>query len=394
MNSFVIQQGLVERVLDMAIAIQQIPSPTFKEGRRAAFVYERFRSEGLSDVSLDALGNVVGRLPGSGNAEPLVVSAHLDTVFPEDTPLNVRREADKVYGPGIGDNALGLAGLFGLLWAVRHATLQRFEQDLSELVTKPLQGLPSGLPGDIWLVANVGEEGLGNLRGMSAVVDRFAARVRAYVILEGMALGQVYHRGLSVKRYQITACTPGGHAWVDYGAPSAIHELAALITRLCALPLPAQPRASMNVGVISGGTTVNTIASHAECLLDLRSEDHETLSSLTSQVEEMVKAGQRPGVQFIYQVVGERPAGALPSDHPLVRLAARCLEAQGIQATLNIGSTDANLPLSRGLPAISVGLTTGSGAHTCGEYIYVQPLRLGLAQLLGLVESVWNDPRK
>jgi len=397
MNSSVIHQNLVERVLEMAIAIQQIPAPTFKEGRRGAFVYERFQAEGLSDVSMDALGNVVGRLPGSGNAKPLVVSAHLDTVFPEGTPLDLHREADQIYGPGIGDNALGVAGLLGLFWAIPHKTFQRPRQDLSELKTKPLQGLPSQIspfPGDLWLVADVGEEGLGNLRGMSAIVDRFARQAQAFIVLEGMALGQVYHRGLSVKRYQIIARTAGGHAWVEYGSPSAIHELAALITRLCALPLPAQPRASMNVGVISGGTTVNTIASQAECLLDLRSEDQETLFRLASQVEALAKSCSRPGVQFEYQVVGERPAGALLAAHPLVRLAAHSLGAQGIQPALNIGSTDANLPLSRGLPAVCIGLTTGSGAHTSGEYINVQPLRLGLAQLLDLVESIWGYQRK
>ena len=169
---------LVERVLEMAMAIQQIPAPTFSEAQRATFILERFQAEGLSDVSMDSVGNVYARMPGAGSgrsahsarsAPPLVVSAHMDTVFPIGTPLNLRREANKVYGPGIGDNATGVAGLFGLLWGLRDGSF--------------------GLPGDLWLVGNVGEEGLGNLCGMSAVVDRFRADVRAYLILEGMALG-------------------------------------------------------------------------------------------------------------------------------------------------------------------------------------------------------------
>ncbi len=366
---------LVERVLEMAIAIQQIPAPTFGEAQRATFILERFQAEGLSDVSMDPVGNVYARLPGARSARsarsapPLVVSAHLDTVFPKDTPLNVRREADKVYGPGIGDNATGVAGLFGLLWGLRGGSL--------------------GLPGDVWLVANVGEEGLGNLCGMTAVVDRFGSDVRAYLIVEGMALGQVYHRGLSVRRYQISACTPGGHAWVDFGQPSAIHELAGLITRLCALPIPGQPRTSMNVGVVSGGTTVNTIAAQATCLLDLRSEGGQVLARLAGQVEAQIEAGNRPGVQFSWKIVGERPAGRIPPDHPLVRLAVRCLKLQNLQPLLNIGSTDANIPLSRGLPAVCVGLTTGSGAHTVEEYINTRPLEMGLAQLLALVKGVF-----
>ncbi len=366
---------LVKRVLKMAIAIQQIPAPTFGEGRRAAFVLERFQGEGLCDVSVDPVGNVYARLPGAGSARsapPLIVSAHLDTVFPEDTPLNLRREADRVYGPGIGDNATGVAGLFGLLWGLQDS---------------------HGLPGDVWLVANVGEEGLGNLCGMSAVVDRFGPDVRAYIVLEGMALGQIYHRGLSVRRYEISACTSGGHAWVDFGRPSAIHELAGLITRLCSMPIPGQPRTSMNVGVISGGTTVNTIAAQASCLLDLRSEGGQVLARLARQVEAQIEVGNRTGVQFSCQVVGERPAGQIPSSHPLVRLAKRCLEAQGVHPLLNIGSTDANIPLSRGIPSVCVGLTSGSGAHTVEEYILTQPLELGLAQLLALVDGVFQSNR-
>lgn len=358
---------IVERVLEMAIAIQQIPAPTFNEAHRAAFVLERFKDEGLSDVSLDNVGNVYARLPGVGKAAPLVVSAHLDTVFPEDTPLDFRRQAEKIYGPGIGDNATGIAGLFSLLWGVRE-----------------------GLPGDVWLVANVGEEGLGNLCGMSAVVDRFGSDTLAYLVVEGMALGQIYHRGLSVRRYEISACTPGGHAWVDFGKPSAIHELAGLITRLCALPIPMQPRSSMNVGMVSGGTTVNTIAAQATCLLDLRSEDKDVLNRLVRQVETQIESGNGAGVQFSWRIVGERPAGQIAVNHPLIRQAVRCLEALGIQPLLNIGSTDANIPLSRGLPAICIGLTTGGGAHTPEEYINTRPLALGLTQLLTLVESIFQ----
>jgi acetylornithine deacetylase/succinyl-diaminopimelate desuccinylase-like protein len=286
----------------------------------------------------------------------------------------VRREADRIYAPGIGDNALGVAGLFAILWAMR----------------KKSSPHPSRLPGDLWLVANVCEEGLGNLRGMSAVVDRFGAQARAYLVVEGMALGQIYHKGLSVQRYRICAHTPGGHAWVDHGQPSAIHELAALITHLYALPLPHEPRTSLNVGVISGGTTINTIAAQAECLLDLRSESQVVLVDMAGQVEALIQAGNRQDVTMSFEIVGQRPAGELPSDHPLLRLAKSCLEAQGIQALPNIGSTDANIPLSRGLPAICIGLTSGGGAHTSGEYILTRPLEMGLAQLLNFVEAVFR----
>jgi di/tripeptidase len=270
-----------------------------------------------------------------------------------------------------------------LVWALR----QRWG------LPKPDQGrtprLP--LPGDIWLVANVGEEGLGNLSGMRAVVDRFGDGTRAYLILEGMALGQVYHRALGVQRYRITVRTPGGHSWVDFGKPSAIHELAALITSLTALPIPRRPRTSLNVGVISGGTTVNTIAAEASLHLDLRSEGSRALDSLAAGVEELVETANRGEIQVIAEITGRRPAGKIGANHPLVRLARRSLESVGLQPNLGIGSTDANIPLSRGLPAVCLGLTTGGGAHTLNEYINTHPVSQGLDQLVAVIEGVFRE---
>jgi tripeptide aminopeptidase len=366
------EPNLIARTLQMAVTIQQIPAPTFAESRRAAFVHQGFSEAGLSDVSIDEAGNVYGRLPGQGTARMVVVSAHTDTVFPAGTDLSLRREADKIHGPGIGDNSLGVAGLFGLLWDLQ------------------ANGQAGSLPGDLWLVANACEEGLGDLRGMRRVVERFNDEPLAYIILEGMALGQIYHRGLGVQRYRITIRCPGGHSWVDYGRPSAIHELAALVTRLAALPLPRRPRTSLNVGVIQGGTSINTIAAEAWLELDLRSEGDHALSDLTNRVEGLVKAANRPHVEATCEVIGRRPAGKLPTNHPLVQLAGECLQAQGLRPSLGIGSTDANIPLSRGLPAVCIGLTNGSGAHTVKEFIFTQPLARGLAQVLALVEGAFE----
>jgi len=366
---------LISRLLDLAIAIQQIPAPTFYEQKRAEFVRERFLEEGLADVEMDAVGNVYGCLKATRHSSPvtrpLVVTAHLDTVFPQSVELTIRREPQRVTGPGIGDNAISLAGLLGLVWALRERGIC--------------------LADDFWLVANVCEEGLGDLRGMKAVVNRFGATTngpRAYIVLEGMALGQVYHRALGVRRYQIAVKTAGGHSWVDYGRPSAVHELAALAARLAALRLPTAPRTTLNVGKISGGISVNTIAPEAALELDLRSEGAETLIEVARQVEALARGVERAGVAVEVQVVGERPAGEMPADHPLVRLAQECLRAQGIAPNLNIGSTDANAPLSRGIPAITIGLTTGSGAHTVHEYINVKPLEKGMEQLVRLVSGV------
>ena len=362
---------LINKVLDLAIEIQQIAAPTFAEDRRAIFIQTLFQAERLSDVYRDEAGNVFGRLPGAGKTRPLIVSAHLDTVFPAGTDLRVQRQPGRIYGPGIGDNSLGVAGLFGLLWALRRGGIT--------------------LPGDLWVVANVCEEGLGDLRGIRAVVSRFQDQPLAYIVLEGMALGQVYHRGLGVRRYRIEFHTAGGHSWVDYGQPSANHELAYFVTQLTSLQLPLRPRTTLNVGVIAGGFSVNTIAAQAHFELDLRSEGIEELEGLSAQVEEFVNRSQRPNLQISARLIGDRPAGELPATHPLVTLVAGSLEAVGVTPVLNIGSTDANIPLSLGLPAVCIGLTAGSGAHTLKEYILINPVGQGLMQVLLTVEAAFKQ---
>jgi tripeptide aminopeptidase len=373
---------LIDRILDLLIAIQQIPAPTFSEQKRAKFLRGHFLAEGLANVEMDAVGNVYGCLEptpiirhSSLLPRPLVVSAHMDTVFPEDTDLRHFREAGRIAGAGIGDNATGLAGLLGLVWLLR-------ERKIS-------------LPGNVWLVANVCEEGLGNLRGMNAILDRFGREANspspiAYLVLEGLALGQVYHRALGVQRYRITAHTGGGHSWIDYGKPSAIHELTALAAHITALKIPSAPRTTLNVGRISGGTSVNTIAAEASLELDLRSENPQSLSALVKQVEEIVREANKQDVSVAAEVIGQRPAGEIPAAHPLVKLAEECLKGQGIEPNLAIGSTDANAPLSRGFPAICLGLTRGGGAHTVHEYIETEPLRKGMEQVLQFVKNLWG----
>jgi tripeptide aminopeptidase len=241
---------------------------------------------------------------------------------------------------------------------------------------------------DVWFVANVGEEGLGDLRGMRGVVERFGSNVIGYLILEGLALGHVYHRAIGVRRYRITAKTAGGHSWADYGQPSAVHELASLVTRLTAIRLPRQPRTTMNVGTFGGGTGINVLASEAKCELDLRSEDPKALVKLTYQVEKLFKDADREGVKIMAEIIGERPTGEIPVDHPLVQLAVDCTREQGLEAVLTIGSTDANIPLSLGIPAVVMGITTGGGAHTLHEYIDIEPVGKGMDGVVRFVEGV------
>ncbi len=368
---------LSERVLELAIQIQQIPAPTFSEGQRGEFVRDLFLKEKLKDVSMDSLGNVFARLPGKQKkAKELVVSAHLDTVFPPSINLQVKKEAERVIAPGIGDNSLGVAALFGILWSLR-------ERDVM-------------LEHDVWFVANVGEEGLGDLRGMRGVVERFGADpstssergVLGYLVLEGLALGHVYHKAIGVKRYRIMAKTAGGHSWSDYGQPSAVHELASLVTQLTAFRLPREPRTTMNVGVISGGTGINVLAAEAKCELDLRSEDPKALTKLVHQVEDLLINASREGVKITAEVIGERPAGEISVGLAFVQLAVDCTREQGLEAILTSGSTDANIPLSEDIPAVVMGVTTGGGAHTVNEFIDVKPIELGMNSLIRFVERV------
>lgn len=373
----IINPKVIDRVVNLTEKIQQIAAPTFDEYQRAEFIFNTFREHGLKDVELDPMGNVFAHIKGQGRKPPLIVSAHLDTVFPGGTDLTITRKIEKITGPGIGDNSLGLAGLFGLYWI------------LGDKSPNQSQRLPKTC--DVWLVANVAEEGLGNLKGMQAVVNRFDNEVTAYIILEGMSLGYIYHRALGVKRYQINVHTRGGHSWLDYGKPSAIHILADLIGKIKNLYFPADPRTSYNVGVISGGTTINTIAAEASLQLDLRSLSPSVLETVSNQVEDLVEVENLKGGEEIYihaDVVGERPAGVIPTEHSLVKKAFQCHIQNGIEPKLNVGSTDANIPLSRGYPAICMGLTTGGGAHTTSEYIDIAPVGQGLGILVDLIQML------
>ncbi len=375
----------IQRIVDLAIQIQQIPAPTFHEAQRAEFIRRLFVEEGLKDVSIDEVGNVYGLLPTENspgvNRKPLIISAHLDTVFPLDMDLSARLDNDKVYGIGIGDNSMGVAALVGLIWLLR------------EILPSPPPSPEGrgGIRGDIWFVANVSEEGLGDLRGMKAVVDRFGSDVLAYLVLEGLALGHIYHRAVGVKRYRITVKTRGGHSWSDYGEPSAVLELSKLVVQLSALKLPISPRTTMNVGKIHGGTSINVIPAEASLELDLRSEGASELVELVEGVERLIEAAGRPGVRFEAEVIGERPAGEMSANHPLVRLAEECLIEQGMEPHLTSGSTDANIPLSKGFPALVLGVTRGGGAHTKNEFMEVKPVAQGMEQLVRFVERVFGN---
>lgn len=379
--------GQLERLIDLCIAIQQIPAPTGAEADRAAWVESRMRAIGLADVERDHLDNVYGRICGAGAPvhPALLVSAHTDTVFPQETDLQVRRMSNGLLrGPGIGDNSTGVAGLLTLA------------ETLTQLAAPPV---------DIWLVANSMEEGVGDLRGMRQVVNKLEtghrpqasavqrrAPLGAALVLEGMGLGRIVHQALGVRRYRTSATAPGGHSWGDFGAASAVHGLVSVAEEMLKLQLPQTPRTTFNIGRIGGGTSINTIAQEAWMELDLRSASPQTLTWLDGRIQRIVErhaAARRArddGLTLRHEQIGHRPAGALSFQHPLVQAACTILQEIGVKerSDARISSTDANLPLSREIPAVCVGLTDGGDAHRLSEWIDPSPLAKGMQQLLYL----------
>lgn len=353
------------QIIDLAITVQQIPAPTFAEKKRADFVQQQFVQLGLLDIHQDELWNVYGRFPGSYPVSPpVIISAHTDTVFPAETDLSIKKDGRFLYGPGLGDNSSGVAGILTLA------------QTLHTFNLRP--------QADLWFVANVGEEGLGDLRGMRAVVNKFG-RQATYLVVEGGLYGQISHQAIGVRRYRIDVKTPGGHSWGNFGSPSAIHELGHLIVAIAGLQVPSDPKTTYNVGVIEGGNSINSIAQTASLWLDLRSEEPANLSQLVRTVEEMVgrENGRKPNVSITMTQIGDRPAGHIPRTAPVVVWAEAALRYMGCQDVgYRTSSTDANIPLSLGIPSVCIGLMQSGNSHRLDEYIDPANLPQGMGQLL------------
>ncbi len=366
-------QPTVERLLSRAkvaladtialtVQIAEIPAPTGAEEERAAFVAREMTAIGLRDVHTDAVGNVIGRRSGTGGGQTVMLAAHTDTVFSAETKLTVRRNTERIAGPGVGDNSLGVAAML---------TTARLMQTLDITTTS-----------DVLFVADVGEEGLGDLRGMREAVRAHRDHLGSVIAVEGHNLGRVTHRAVGSRRYRITVQGPGGHSWGNYGRPNAIHILAKLITDLVALPIPSSPKTSLSVGTIEGGVSVNTIAPSASILVDLRSISQANLERLAAHLERTVRAVRIGDVQVTADILGDRPAGDLPADAPIVRTCLDTLRALGIAPTLDASSTDANVPIGLGIPAVCVGVAEGGSAHRLEEYIRIATIPTGLQQLL------------
>jgi len=355
------------------IRITEIPAPTFSEAARGTYLAKLFSEAGLK-VTTDDVGNVIGERSGTSNAIVMVV-AHLDTVFP-DTSVHVRRDGERLYAPGITDNGAGLVALVTLARAMRDAKIATADT--------------------ILFVADVGEEGEGNLRGMRKLVDSYRGRLRYVIALDGAATDYVVTAALASRRVEVTISGPGGHSWSDFGSPNPIHAAARAIAQFVNTPLPESPRASFNVGEIQGGTSVNSIPASASFKVDLRSESDGEIAKLEAALRKAVQAGLSDEMSAArsrnmsgkpldveFKVLGVRPAGELPADSPLRAAAQAADDFLGNKSRNELSSTDANIPLSLGIPAIAMGAGgLSAGAHSTAEWYNPLGRELGLKRAL------------
>jgi tripeptide aminopeptidase len=337
------------------IRICQIAAPPFHESDRGAAIKTAFERMGLSNVRIDRVGNVLGQRPGVTTRPHVVVAAHLDTVFQDRTDVRVTREGRSLKGPGIGDNCRGLA----VLLAVAAST--------AKLPTR----------GSITFVADVGEEGLGDLRGVRELFrTTLKGEVDQFVSIDGAGLF-LTTAGVGSHRYRVTFSGSGGHSYAAFGTPNPIHAMGRAIEKIAQLNVPAQPKTTFSVGRVSGGTSVNAIASECWMEVDLRSAGAAELAALTEKFDRAIDAAVReenarwtsaPGVSAKRELVGDRPAGRTPDDAPIIRRAQQAARALGISLPQNESSTDANLPMQLNVPAVTIGGGgAGSGQHTTNE---------------------------
>src|SRR5579872_4319565 len=325
--------------------IAEIPAPPFKESVRGSYVLQRFRELGLKDAAIDAEGNVIGLRKGSGPGRPkLVISAHQDTVFPEGTDVSVKEKDGVAFAPGIGDDSRGLAALLSLLKAM----------NTNDIATV----------GDVMFVATVGEEELGNLRGVKALF-RDHADIDGFISIDGMGITRIVNQGTGSHRYEFIFKGPGGHSFQEFGLPSAIHAMGRAIAKISDLETPAEPKTTFTVGTVRGGTSVNAIAAEARMAVDMRSDSTDELLKLEARLLGLVKQAvaeenarwKTDKLTVEIKLIGDRPAGIVALDSPIVQATQRSVVALTPTQRVKFAgsSTDSNLAMSLGIPAVTIG---------------------------------------
>jgi tripeptide aminopeptidase len=373
-----------DRFVNELITLTEIPAPPFKEQKRAAAFMEMLRGVGLSDVEMDTEGNVMGIRKGTVGTSMLAVVAHLDTVFPDGTDVRVRRQGTKLFAPGVGDNSRALALLLTLVRAMNAA---RIPTDA-----------------DILFVGNVGEEGDGDLRGVKHLLQsgKYTGRIQRFVAIDGLDQSELTNGALGSKRYRVTFTGPGGHSFRAFGVVSPAFAMGNAMTRLGRTHVSTKPKTTFNVGVVAGGTSVNAVPTETSMDVDLRSESRDELSRLVEVFEDVVQAAVDEENQIRstaegrivadIKLIGDRPAGESAVDSPLVTTTAAALKAFGLTPRYSSGSTDANIPISLGIPAVTIGRGTSGRNHSLDEWTDVemksaiQAAQVALAVVLGAVD--------
>jgi acetylornithine deacetylase/succinyl-diaminopimelate desuccinylase-like protein len=371
-------------IMDWQARLVAIPAPPFGEQARSAWLLARFADAGLSRIETDAAGNALAfipaaKLPPESTGPLVVLSAHLDTVFPSETPLNPVVNGDRLQAPGACDNAAGVVGML----AIAHALVKGGVE----------------LPAPLLFLGNVGEEGEGDLRGIRQLYSQtaLAGRIAAHIVLDGAGSDTAVTQALGSRRYLVSITGPGGHSFTDAGTPNPITALASALAVLAHTPLPAEPRTTLNVGTIRGGTSVNSIPESAQASIDLRSTEPRQIlrleEVLRSAVEDAVHhwneqvqstSARNSGLlSFVIDKIGDRPAASLPNDSPLLDTLRAVDRHLGFKTDLRLGSTDANIPLSLGVPSLSMGAGgEGGGAHTQAEWYSAKDREAGLRRVL------------
>jgi len=370
-----------EKITEEQIRICSVPASPFGEQERAEYLKQKFSELGLSEVEIDEEGNCLGLLRGDSLKPLLVVSAHLDTVFSKDADFAVIKRENKLFAPGIADDGCGLAALIAIAQVIQNEHI--------------------ALEGSLLFVGTVGEEGEGNLRGVRYLLTkgRWASQVDAFLSFDGPGLDRITNRALGSRRYRVEFTGPGGHSWGDFGVPNPVHAIGRAISRLAAYPVPKDPRTTFNVGRVEGGTGVNSIPRRATMEVDLRSAAESELQRLDAFFRRAMRdaadeenGNRRAGelLQLKLDLIGERPTGETPGDASIVELALEATRILGVEPRLDQSSTDSNLPISLGIPAITLGAGGTSGSsHTLDEWYDPRDrdkgLKRGLLVILGIV---------
>ena len=354
-----------DRIVKEIIQLAEIPAPPFREETRARAYLEMLRQQGLDAVESDSEGNVMGLRRGSGKGSMLVVAAHLDTVFPEGTEIKVKREGTRLLAPGVGDDSRALAVVLALARALDQAAIRTTR--------------------DILFVADVGEEGAGDLRGVKYLFQKgaYQGKIGMFVSIDGTGSEGIVNGALGSRRYRITFRGPGGHSYGAFGLVSPAFALGNAISKFSKIPVPKSPKTTFNVGVVGGGTSVNSIPFESWMDIDMRSESPGELNKLSekslalireaAEEENKARSTAQGKIEVDIKLIGERPSGETPESGSIVQLASASMWAHGLSPIYRIGSTDANIPISLGVPAITIG-SGGSGgrAHALDEWIDVE----------------------